>query len=486
MLGSGLECSRHAGCTRSRVLQHVTAVRLTLGFVFAIGCATPQSAPDQAPRREVSPQSWIDHSVAYGVLPPLFGPSGLPDVTAALDSLHRLGVDVLWLSPIFEAPPGDFGYAVTNFERVRSDYGTDADLAALVREAHRRDMRVLLDLPANHTSAKHRWFVDAAARGRESPYYAFYARDAEGGPTHYFDWTHLPNLDYENTAVARYMRDTARGWIVKFSIDGFRIDAAWGIRQRSPEYWPRFNADMRAARADVFILAEASARDPYYVTHGFDAAYDWTSELGVHAWKGVFDTPDGIAQRLHAAVVATQKSTPAPHRTWRFINNNDTAERFITRHGDGLTRVATAALLTLPGIPCLYSFDEIGAEFLPYSALKPVTGDRPELRAFHERWIHLRRAHAAFSGAGFTPLYVGTPGQASGNAYVFLRHAEGRSLLVALNFSAERASVSVELPSRLWNGSSARDPASGGQIAAEGGKLALELGPWDARALEPR
>jgi glycosidase len=485
MKGAHMICRRALRAERARaVCLRLLAVQCAL--VFATGCATPQPAPEQHAPALAAEQSGIEHSVAYGVLPPLFGRSGLRDVTTALDSLHELGVDVLWLSPIFEAPPGDFGYAVTNFDRVRPDYGTDADLESLVHEAHRRDMRVLLDLPANHTSEKHPWFVDAAARGKESPYYAFYARDAEGAPTHYFDWTHLPNLDYENPAVATYMRDTARGWIVRFAIDGFRVDAAWGIRQRSPEYWPRFAEDMRAARPGVFLLAEASARDPYYVTHGFDAAYDWTSELGVHAWKGVFDFPDGIAKRLHAAVMATQKSTPAPERTWRFLNNNDTAERFITRHGENMTRVATAALLMLPGIPCLYSFDEIGAEYLPYSELQPVTRGRLQLRAFHERWIHLRRTHAALSGSGFTPVYVGEPGRPGENAYVFLRHAKGRSLLVALNFSAEPALVPLELPARLWSGLRARDMAAGRDILLDTRRLTLQLAPWDTRTYEPR
>lgn len=464
-------------------------LRVVLEFVLlftAASCTTPAPAPEhRAPA--VAPQHWIDRSVAYGVLPPLFGRAGLPDVTAALDSLHDLGVDVLWLSPIFEAPPGDFGYAVTNFERVRSDYGTEADLATLVREAHRRDMRILLDLAANHTSAQHPWFVDAAARGKESPYYAYYARDAAGEATHYFDWTHLPNLDYEDPRVASYMRETARDWLVRVSIDGYRIDAAWGIRQRSPEYWPRFNADLRAARPDVFLLAEASARDPYYVTHGFDAAYDWTTELGVHAWKGVFDSTPGIAKRLHAAVLETQRSTPKPQRTWRFLNNNDTAERFITRHGEGMTRVATAALLTLPGIPCLYSFDEVGAEFLPYSELQPITTDRPELRAFHRRWIALRRSHAALSGAGFTPLHVGEPGQPADDAYVYLRRDATKTLLIALNFSAEPTTLQLSLPPAAWNATRARDLGNPGAraLAVESGRLTVQLGPWDSRAFEP-
>jgi cyclomaltodextrinase len=482
---------------RSSRRRSLAALRLTCVAALAVAqlasCSPPRagrvsdsSAARPTPSAATSHPAWIDRSVGYGVLPPLFGPAGLRDVTRSLDSLHDLGVNILWLSPIFAAPAGDFGYAVIDYLRVRSDYGTEADLAALVREAHARDIRVILDLPANHTSIQHPWYVDATARGRESAYYDYYDRGADGGVTHYFDWTHLPNLNYENAALATFMVEASRHWIVQFSIDGYRIDAAWGIRQRTPEFWPRFAADMRAASADVFLLAEASARDDFYVRHGFDAAYDWTSELGVHAWKGVFDEPSNIPKRLHAAVLETQEHTPEPQHTWRFLNNNDTAERFITRHAEGMTRVATAALLTLPGIPCLYSFDEVGAEYLPYSSLQPITTSAPELRDFHRRWIHWRRSRAALSGRGFTAVHVGEAGRAAPDVYAYLRHEASETLLVVLSFSATPSELTLQLPAARWGKSRARDLHGGPDIPVEGGQLKLTLGPWDARILEPR
>jgi glycosidase len=151
------------------------------------------------------------------------------------------------------------------------------------------------------------------------------------------------------------------------------------------------------------LVAEASARDAYYRPPLFVAAYDWTAELGKHAWKDVFVTRSGIAQRLAAALRSSPDVGDERNgvHVLRFLNNNDTGPRFITRYGRDLTRVATAALLSLPGLPCLYSFDEVGAAFEPYSSLTPIRTRDPALRAFHRTWIRLRHELRALSGPGF-------------------------------------------------------------------------------------
>src|SRR5207237_899753 len=97
--------------------------------------------------------------------------------------------------------------------------------------------------------------------------------------------------------------------------------------------------------------AEASARDSYYGRHGFDAAYDWTDKLGQWAWQEAFAPGANTASALRAAITASASDT----LVFRFLDNNDTGERFITRHGVGRTRVAAAMLLTLPGIPGIYT-----------------------------------------------------------------------------------------------------------------------------------
>lgn len=434
------------------------------------------------PLEEVGPD-WIDHAIVYGVVPPLYGKPPLASVTKALDGLKELGVTALWLSPIFGSPPDDYGYAVTDYFDVRDSYGSEDDLRELVQQAHARGLRVLLDLVPNHTSNLHPYFVQAAQLGIRSHYFPFYARDVQGEPTHYFDWVHLPNLNYENPEVRRWSLAFSRYWVERFDIDGYRVDAAWGIRQRTPSFYPAFSSELRSVKPSLMLLAEASIRDPYYLRHGFDAAYDWTSELGHHAWESVFTSSEGIAARLSTALAEAGLSSPAPSRTLRFLNNNDTGARFITRHGEPLTRVATAALLTLPGIPCLFAFDELGAEYEPYDEEPPRTRELPGFRPYHRALIKLRKESRALS----TGVYRELTGKAKGESFVFMRQAGAEIAIVALNFGATPAAIDVELPPETGLTGSARlsDALGARDVTLHKGRLQLSLGPWDVRVLMP-
>lgn len=422
-------------------------------------------------------------AIVYGILPPLYGSPPLQRVTAALDGLAQLGVDTLWLSPLFTTTPGDFGYAVSDYFSVRTDYGDEQDLHALVTHAHGLGLRVLLDLPANHTSDQHPYFIQAHQLRKHSHYYAFYDRDDDGGTSHYFDWIHLPNLNYQMPEVSSLMLAVGDHWVGAFDVDGFRLDAAWGVRERDPEFWPHFAAEVRRIRPLTMLIAEASAHDSYYQMPLFDAAYDWTSELGKHSWEHVFDTSAGVASRFADALRASPDISGAAkeQRVLRFLNNNDTGERFITRHGPELTRVATAALLTLPGVPCLYAFDEVGGSFLPYQELTPVTHDNPALRAFHERWIGLRKTLPALTGDRTELVHVGT----NDEVLAYVREDGEARALVVLNFSARPTELELKLPRPLWPAARARDVGSDRPTSLRREQLTLHLDAWDARVYLP-
>ena len=171
---------------------------------------------------------------------------------------------------------------------------------------------------------EHPYFQHALQHGKASPYYDFYDRDDQGNYTYYFNWTHLPNLNYDNPQVRRWMAEALSYWIREFDVDGYRVDAIWGVKQRRPDFWPEMRAELQRIKPDILLIAEASARDPYYVQQGFDAAYDWTDELGHWAWENVFEEPTGIAQRLHAALTNDGKGYGPDSLIFRFLNNNDT------------------------------------------------------------------------------------------------------------------------------------------------------------------
>ena len=431
--------------------------------------------------------AWLDSAVVYGVVPFIFGQRGFDDVTARLDAIEDLGATVLWLSPITGTEEGDFGYAVTDHFGLRDAFGTEQDLRELIAAADARGLRVIMDFVPNHTSEQHPYYRSAEQRGPASPYYDFYDRDAAGEVTTYFDWENLKNLNYDNPEVQRYMIEAFAYWVREFGIDGFRADAAWGVRERAPEFWERLRDELKRIDPDLLLLAEASARDPYYDIVGFDAAYDWTERLGEWAWRDAFAAGAATAARLRAALIASrtvEADAPMPGSgalVFRFLNNNDTGERFVTRYGVARTRLAATMLLTLPGLPLLYTGDEVGAAFEPYDE-GPVLGwaDPHGLRAHYARLVALRRDHPALRSEGLEILETSH----RENVLAYVRPGEQRAddIIVLLNYDPKP--VRAALPAAALRGTtSLLDLLSGAAIPIAPEVPAVDLPGWGARVL---
>jgi oligo-1,6-glucosidase len=200
---------------------------------------------------------WKD-AIFYQVYPASFKDSNgdgwgdLPGLISKIDYLHELGVDVIWVSPIFESPQKDMGYDVSDYQKIYAPYGSIQDVDTLLREAHRREMKVILDLVINHTSQEHEWFKESRS-SKSNPKRDWYiwkpARyDSNGirhpptnwrgyfaGPTWTWDehtqeyYLHLyapdqPDLNWENVECRNAIYDnTMRFWLDR-GVDGFRID----------------------------------------------------------------------------------------------------------------------------------------------------------------------------------------------------------------------------------------------------------------------
>lgn len=423
--------------------------------------------------------SWIEDAIIYGVVPQFFGHRGLADVTARLDHLAALGVDTIWLSPIMASPPGDFGYAVTNLFRLRPDLGNEADLRELIRSAHARGIRVILDFVPNHLSSEHAYFTDAEARSRGSPYFDFFARTADGKAKHYFEWKHLPNLNYDHPEVQRLVIEAFAHWVREFDVDGFRVDVAWGPRQRAPEFWPHWRAELKRIKPDLLLIAEASARDPYYGSNGFDAAYDWTDKLGEWAWREAFDDPAHIARRLRTAIERSASTA----RVVRFLENNDTGARFLSRHGPATTRVAAAMLLTLPGIPALYTGQAIGAAYEPYGNTPPImwNEDPHGMQEWYSRLIALRRSERSLRSDAIR--FVDPAPAENVLAYVRSGPSSSDKLLVLLNYASEPARLPAEVL-RTAIGSRAVDLLGHREVQLESGSAEILLGGHQVMVLK--
>ena len=439
------------------------------------------------PLREAA--GWMDGATIYGVIVRNTGAGRFQDVIDRLDDLADLGIAALWLAPVTRTLPGHFGYEVVDYFDVHPAYGTLADLKRLVIAAHARGIRVLLDFVPNHTSIEHPYYRDAERDGPSSPYHDFFDRDEVGASTHYFDWSHLPNLNFDNPEVRRFMTEAFMFWVREAGVDGFRADVAWGIERRRPDYWLDFSAEFHRVRPDGLLIAEASARDSYFTVNGFDAAYDWTDDLGVWAWTDAFDGSAPIAEGIRRALTSSHGDGYDPDSfVLRFLNNNDTGPRFITTHGVDRYRVASAMLLTLPGLPCVYAGDEVGAEFEPYAIAGAIDWtDRHNLRAHVRKLIRLRKELPGLGSRRWAVLTV-EPAQ---HVLGYLRiAADGASpVLVLLNCGPDEVEAAldpVEIEATLGGIVALTDVYSETSVSVgQSARPTISMPAWGIRVLVP-
>lgn len=240
---------------------------LSLAFSFGLLCQpaleqTASSAPPSKAKQTSSAEPWWKHAVIYEIYPRSFQDSngdGIGDVngiTSRLGYLRNLGIDAIWISPMYPSPQVDFGYDISNYEAVDPQYGTVADIDHLIAQAKQRNIRIIMDTVLNHTSDKHQWFLDAA-RSRTSPKHEWYVwNDGKPGtglgshegrvpPNNWvsvfggsaWEWVpavhqfyyhefykQQPDLNWRNPAVEKAMFDAMRFWLNR-GIAGFRLDA---------------------------------------------------------------------------------------------------------------------------------------------------------------------------------------------------------------------------------------------------------------------
>jgi cyclomaltodextrinase / maltogenic alpha-amylase / neopullulanase len=426
--------------------------------------------------------------VIYAPIPLLWGNSGPAAVERRLPYLKQLGVDALWLWPPAEQRASGEEYAITDYFMLDDSWGPTSAFEHMVARAHELGLHVLLDIVPNHMSDQSPYFQDTKANGEASHYYTFFDRDQYGSPTHYFDWTNLPNLNYDNPEVRAMITEAFVHWVRDLGIDGFRVDAAWGVKRRRPDFWPELRRAVKRVDPDVLMLAEASAVDPYYFSHGFDVAYDWTHHPGQWAWTSAFEFPTETGALLAPAITNEPQGYAPSAIVLRFINNNDTGVRFVDQFGVAMTRVAAALQFTLPGIPAMFAGDEIGASYEPYSNLTPIPwNDRHRLRPLYERLIALKHTQPSLNGHDFELLKTTAD---SAVAYVRPPAAGGEPVVVLLNFGPKQPKFAMTMTpalARAVGGGTMRDLLTGQTVRLDvrGDSVAVPLGATSSFVLVP-
>lgn len=376
-------------------------------MIVAALIAAPAAAQTPAPPWRLD---WAEGAVFYEIFVRSFADSdgdGIGDfrgLTAKLDYLNDgdpatsgdLGIDGIWLMPVFPSP-SYHGYDVTDYEHVNPQYGTDADFDRLVAEAHRRGIKVILDLVMNHTSSAHPWFQEAMADSGapHRDWYVWSDHDPgwgqpwnPGGSSWYRTahgwyyavfWSGMPDLNFRSAAVRAEMLRIADLWLAR-GVDGFRLDATRHLVESGPgagqsdadethAFLRELSAHLRRVRPDALLVGENWTESSTIATY-FGAADSVTRGDGLPC---NFDFPlagaivsgvrTGRRQEIVQVLEDVARLYPRGALDATFLTNHDMRRVASQLGGEAEALGAAAAvLLTLPGTPFLYYGEEVGLE----------------------------------------------------------------------------------------------------------------------------
>ena len=371
---------------------------------------------------------WTYDSVVYEVNIRQFSPEGtFAAVEAQLPRLKELGVDVLWLMPMYrigvEGRKGTLGsyYAIADYCSVNPEFGTMEDFEHLLAAAHKLGFKVILDWVANQTAPDNVWMTEKPAE--------FYERDSLGNAIWEYDWTDTRSLNYECKEVWAAQDEAMRFWLKK-GVDGFRCDAAGDV---PAEFWygilPRMNADY----PDIYLLAEAERPDLADPAVTFDANYAW--ELH-HMLNGLAQGSRTV-QDVKDYVARDAERFPKEAYRLMFTSNHDENSWAGTEfEREGAAAEACAVLcFTLPnGQPLIYTGQEIGlSRRLEFFEKDPITDwSDNEYTDFYKRLVELRhRFHALDAGEKGAPIeWLDAPE----GVIAFKRASKNQKVVVVANF----------------------------------------------------
>jgi glycosidase len=376
----------------------------------------------------------VRDGVIYEIFPRAFSPQGnFNGITARFDDLKALGVNILWLMPIHpigqEKKKGTIGspYAVRDYYGINPDYGTKVDFKKLISEAHRRGMKVIIDVVANHTS-----WDSVMMKWPE-----FYEHDARGKITFPHDWYDVAKLNYSNPKLREYMTEMLKYWIREFDLDGFRCDVAEDV---PTDFWEKARAELDKIKPDIFMLAEG--HKPELEVKAFDLDYSWPLHTALtNVLQG-----RGRASDLREQWDKEFSEWPRGSLHMRFSDNHD-ERRAIARFGEPGALAASALMFTLDGAPLLYNGMEVGdttesgapALFEKLPVFWPIAERRPEFPRFYKQMIALRRESNALRRGSVQWLRNSDESR----VLSYVRRTADEEVLVAINFSNQPFAGSV-------------------------------------------
>mgnify|MGYP005811011893 CR=1 FL=1 len=390
--------------------------RIEILLAFALTCSALAQNGPKAVDAEGHP--WWQHAVFYEIYPRSFADSNndgigdLKGIDSKLDYLHWLGVDAIWISPMFPSPQVDFGYDVSDYENVDPKYGTLADMDKLLANGKQKGVKVVLDFVINHTSDKHPWFLESKS-SQTNPKRDWYIwRDGKNGgppnnwistfggsawkldPTtkqyyyHYF-YAEQPDLNWRSPEVEKAMFDVTRWWYKK-GVAGFRLDAVDTMYEDpkltdnppDPSHKKNKLGDPEQERVHNTKLTEVyqALTRLRKVADEYNAVLigeTWTSDAAeLNKYYGAdndeiqlpMDFMFTMVNKVSAPEFRKQIAAVEQTNGWpTYVLSNHDIRRVYDRYGDGknndqIAKLMAALYLTLRGTPIMYYGEEIGME----------------------------------------------------------------------------------------------------------------------------
>jgi cyclomaltodextrinase / maltogenic alpha-amylase / neopullulanase len=422
-----------------KLIVGVFAISLCVSAVAQQPETTSAQASTVAQLAARTPVEWVKSGVIYEIYPRQFSGSGdFKGVEARLPELQKLGVTILWLMPIHPMgqlkKKGTVGspYAVQDYYAVNPAYGTKDDFKHLVRAAHDRGMKVVMDIVANHTS----W---DSVLIKQHP--DWFKHDAKGNIIWPYDWTDIAWLDYSHPPLRAYMTDMLKYWLRDFELDGFRCDVAGEV---PTDFWESARVELEKIKPGIFMLAESEK--PELLVRAFDADYGWAM---YHALAEVIE--NGAPSTLIRQTWQEQRAKYPRAAMHMGIFDDHDETRGIVRFGERGELAAAAFVLTSEGLPLLYNGDEVGdsaesgapALFEKMPIFWQISERLPMFPKFFQQMIALRKAHAALQQGQTEWVENSDPKR----VVTYLRSDGSERVLVAVNLSSQPFSGAVTAPS---------------------------------------
>ncbi len=418
---------------------------LTLIFLSVFGCN--QKIISTTPNKIVSEEhivtpapKWTEGANLYEVNIRQFTPEGTFEAFRAhLPRLKELGVDIIWLMPIYpigqKNRKGKLGspYSVKDYKGLNPEFGNESDFRLLVDDIHKLGMYIILDWVPNHSSFDNNWT-------KTNP--EWYTKDSLGQITYPAgtDWTDVADLDYSNQELRDAMTDAMLYWIKKYDIDGYRCDVAGWVPN---DFWKSNNAKLQSVK-HVFMLAEWD--DPKLHEAGFHMTYGW----------GFHHLMNQIAQRKRTAASIdtfmrneSKRYKPQDYRL-NFITNHDenswngTIEERMGKAGDALAVLA----FTIQGMPLIYGGQEANlSKRLKFFEKDTISWMDTSKVLFYKKLLTLKHTNKALANGikGGKVVSLSTKAKTK-SMYVYYRQVGQDIVVVALNLGDTEVTTTIDTP----------------------------------------